>query len=83
MASTAWFSAAVNGSARLALATGFCGGFTTMSSLIYETMAMVRGGEHGHAAAYLAGTVIRSAAAFTAGMVLIRAMVRLGGGAWN
>ena len=69
--------------ARLALATGFCGGFTTMSSLIYEAAAMARGGGVWQAAGYLAGTLALSAAGFAAGLVMVRALARLGGGAWN
>ncbi|HRU02099.1 MAG TPA: CrcB family protein, partial [Victivallales bacterium] len=30
---------------RIILATGFCGGFTTMSSMIYETTQFLRDGE--------------------------------------
>ena len=30
---------------RLLLATGFCGGFTTMSSMVYETAQFLREGE--------------------------------------
>lgn len=68
---------------RLALATGFCGGFTTMSSLIYEAAAMARGGGVWQAAGYLAGTLALSAAGFAAGLVMVRALARLGGGAWS
>lgn len=35
----------VPANARLFLATGFCGGFTTMSTFSYETLALIRDGE--------------------------------------
>lgn len=69
--------------ARLALATGFCGGFTTMSSLIYETAEMIRASEYLHAALYIAVSVLLSMCAFVAGLMVVRIMIRLGGGLWN
>jgi len=68
--------------ARLVLATGFCGGFTTMSSFVYETAAMVRASEYLHACFYTAGTFILSMAAFAAGVAGLRILARIGGGLW-
>lgn len=68
---------------RLALATGFCGGFTTMSSMIYETAEMLRASEYLHATVYTAGTFLFSMTAFAAGTVAVRIFVRIGGGPWS
>lgn len=54
--------------ARLFLATGFCGGFTTLSSLIYELVQMVKSGEWLYALLYLNGTFFGAVLAFLAGM---------------
>jgi CrcB protein len=64
---------------RLALATGFCGGFTTMSSMIYETAEMLRASEYIHAAVYAAGTFLLSMIAFVAGVMVVRVLVKVGG----
>ena len=69
--------------ARLFLATGFCGGFTTMSSLVYETVAMIRASEYLHACFYAAGTFFLSLAAFAVGVVGFRILIRIGGGLWS
>lgn len=68
---------------RLALATGFCGGFTTMSSLVYETAQMLRASEYWHAALYAAGTFLLSMVAFVAGLAAVRALIKVGGGLWS
>ena len=68
---------------RLALATGFCGGFTTMSSMIYETAEMLRAGEYLHATVYAAGSFLLSMTAFVVGVVAVRAVVKIGGGLWS
>jgi CrcB protein len=68
---------------RLVLATGFCGGFTTMSSMVYETAAMIRASEYLHAFAYAAGTFVFSLFAFGAGVIGVRILIKIGGGLWN
>lgn len=68
---------------RLALATGFCGGFTTLSSLVYETAEMIRAHEYGHATAYVVGSILLAMSAFVIGIIMWRVLVKLGGGPWN
>jgi len=68
---------------RIALATGFCGGFTTMSSMIYETAEMIRASEYLHAGLYASGTLLFSMTAFVAGVIAIRFIINIGGGLWN
>lgn len=53
---------------RLFLATGFCGGFTTLSSLVYELIQMVKSGEWLYALLYLNGTFFGAVLAFIVGM---------------
>jgi CrcB protein len=76
-------SGAISPEARLALATGFCGGFTTLSSLVYETAEMLRAGENLHAAVYTVGTLVLSMAAFAVGVGFVRAATRTGGVPWS
>ena len=68
---------------RLFLATGFCGGFTTMSSMIYETAEMLRASEYLHATVYAAGSFLLSMVAFFVGISAVRVLVKMGGGLWN
>jgi len=68
---------------RLALATGFCGGFTTMSSMIYETAEMLRAGEHLYALMYAAGSFLLSMTALALGVMAVRMAIKVGGGLWN
>lgn len=65
---------------RIALATGFCGGFTTMSSMVYETAEMIRSSEYLHATAYVTGTFLFSMTAFVAGIMTLRILIMIGGG---
>jgi fluoride exporter len=64
--------------ARLFLATGFCGGFTTLSSLIYELIQMVQAREWLHAMLYLNGTFFGAVATFLLGTMMIKTFARIG-----
>jgi CrcB protein len=66
-------------SVRLFMATGFCGGFTTMSSAVYETAEMLRSGANMHAALYLVGTLTLSMCGFFLGVAFIRLVPDWGG----
>jgi fluoride exporter len=68
---------------RLLLATGFCGGFTTMSSMIYETAQMLRTGDWIHAMYYLLITFVCCMIAFFCGYLCVRMVIRYGGNLWS
>lgn len=55
---------------RLLLATGFCGGFTTLSSFIYELAQLAQDKEYFFASTYFAATLLGAALAFAAGLAL-------------
>lgn len=57
--------------ARLLLMTGFCGAFTTFSTLILETSNLMKTGDFARAGANVFGSVV-------AGMILLRAGVLAG-----
>ena len=57
--------------ARLFLATGVCGGFTTMSSFVYELAQYVRSDEMLMAVVYLGLTLAGSILMFYAGTMLV------------
>lgn len=63
-------------SARLFLITGFCGGFTTMSSFIYEINQLARDGQSAQAVLYLGGTLVGSFALFIVGHFSIKLLFR-------
>ncbi len=60
-------SAAISPAWRLFLATGICGGFTTMSSFIYELMKFVQDREFFYAGGYFVLTVVGSMVMFCLG----------------
>ena len=68
---------AISPEMRLALATGFCGGFTTMSSMIYESAELLRAGEYLHATVYAVGSFGLSLMAFFAGLLVVRLLFRV------
>lgn len=54
---------------RLLLTTGFCGGFTTMSTFSYETVALLADGQNGMALWYVGGTIAGSLIAVLLGQL--------------
>jgi CrcB protein len=54
---------------RLLLATGFCGGFTTMSSFIYELGQFVQDKEYFFASSYFVATLAGAGIAFVLGLM--------------
>lgn len=62
--------------ARLFLATGVCGGYTTLSSLVYELAQFVDDGEFLHASIYFAATFAGAVVAFYLGTLLTTLVLR-------
>ena len=60
---------------RLFLATGFCGGLTTLSSMVFEVDNLGRNREFMFAMAYGLGTLIGAFLALWAGMLLCRLLL--------
>ncbi len=55
---------------QLMLTTGFCGGYTTMSTFSYEFVNLMLGGQFGYAVSYMASTVVLAPLACLAGFGL-------------
>jgi CrcB protein len=64
-------------SARLLLATGFCGGFTTLSSFVYEAAGLVGTGAYWAAGVYVVATLGGACLAFLAGLLFIHMLTTL------
>jgi CrcB protein len=61
---------------RLLLATGFCGGFTTMSSFVYELGQFLQDKEYFFASSYLAATLVGAGLAFALGLLISASILR-------
>ncbi|HEX5520587.1 MAG TPA: fluoride efflux transporter CrcB [Longimicrobiaceae bacterium] len=64
---------------RALLTVGFCGAFTTFSTLSFETLALLQTGERLRAALYAFGSLGLGLAAVVSGFVLAGALARAGG----
>ena len=76
VATLAMGSTLLSSEARLFLATGVCGGYTTLSSLVYELARFLDDGELMHASIYFAATFAGAVIAFYLGTLLITLMLR-------
>ncbi len=79
VASSAWFNEAglIPDQYRLLFAVGFCGSFTTLSSLILELNGMLQRNEVFASFAYFVGTMLGGFACFYIGVMCVRALLQL------
>ena len=61
---------------RLLLATGFCGGFTTMSSFVYEMGQFIQDKEYFYASSYFVVTMAGAGLAFMLGLFISEWILR-------
>ena len=69
-------STLLSSEARLFLATGVCGGYTTLSSLVFELSRFVDDGEFMNASIYFAATFAGAVVAFYLGTLLMTLLLR-------
>jgi CrcB protein len=76
---TAWFNDAgiIPDQYRLLFAVGFCGSFTTLSSLVLEMNTMLQKNEIFYSFSYFIGTMIGGFACFYLGIMCVRMMMQL------
>ena len=76
---TAWFNDAgiIPDQYRLLFAVGFCGSFTTLSSMVLELNTMLQKNEIFYSFSYLVGTLIGGFACFYIGIMCVRMLMQL------
>jgi CrcB protein len=76
---TAWFNDAgiIPDQYRLLFAVGFCGSFTTLSSMVLELNTMLQKNEIFYSFSYLVGTLIGGFACFYIGIMCVRMLVQI------
>lgn len=76
---TAWFNDAgiIPDQYRLLFAVGFCGSFTTLSSLVLEMNTMLQKNELFYSFSYFVGTMIGGFACFYIGIMCVRMLMQL------
>jgi fluoride exporter len=76
---TAWFNDAgiIPDQYRLLFAVGFCGSFTTLSSMVLEMNTMLQKNEIFYSFSYFVGTLIGGFACFYLGIMFVRMMMQL------
>jgi CrcB protein len=76
---TAWFNDAgiIPDQYRLLFAVGFCGSFTTLSSLVLEMNTMLQKNEIFYSFSYFIGTLIGGFACFYLGIMCVRMVMQL------
>jgi CrcB protein len=79
IASTSWFNAAsiVPDQYRLLFAIGFCGSFTTLSSLVLEMNTMIQKNEIFYSFSYFVATLLGGFAFFYIGILCVRMLTQL------
>lgn len=79
ISSTAWFNDAgiIPDQYRLLFAVGFCGSFTTLSSMVLELNTMLDKNEIFYSFSYLVGTLIGGFACFYIGIMCVRMLMQL------